>query len=313
MGLGIVGGMLGAAGIGGGFDVLGGQLAAAQNRQSMRASADLQREFAKHGIQWRMEDAKAAGIHPLAAMGMMPTTAHPMVIGDVSGESFSRAGQGLANAVARSTSQDERKAADLNNELLQANIDLTHTQRAKIASDMALEHAARTSATPGLGIQPQPWTMPFPDSQGTAGNPMAGTISLQAPPVMTNAPGDPSTMAGINPGAELMEMPFGKMYLPSGKGQESPLELWSQMPAYEKWGWIMYNRQVQGRSWMNDFLAFSIAGKTHWTREMDKTTPFPLDRKEKDQLGTAGRKFLDWSLQQKRRYNKRFGSTFKDR
>ena len=39
-----------------------------QNTIALHQMAN-QREFAKHGIQWRVDDAKAAGIHPLAALG----------------------------------------------------------------------------------------------------------------------------------------------------------------------------------------------------------------------------------------------------
>lgn len=39
-----------------------------------------QKEFAKHGIQWRVEDAKNAGIHPLAAIGAQTTSFTPSLI-----------------------------------------------------------------------------------------------------------------------------------------------------------------------------------------------------------------------------------------
>lgn len=39
-----------------------------QNQWNERNIA-LQKEFAQHGIRWRMEDAAAAGIHPIAALG----------------------------------------------------------------------------------------------------------------------------------------------------------------------------------------------------------------------------------------------------
>lgn len=40
-------------------------------------NAALQREFAQMGIRWRVQDAKAAGLHPLAALGMQPAQASP--------------------------------------------------------------------------------------------------------------------------------------------------------------------------------------------------------------------------------------------
>lgn len=48
-----------------------GENAHARNQadQEMAANIKMQREFAKNGIRWRVEDAKAAGLHPLAALG----------------------------------------------------------------------------------------------------------------------------------------------------------------------------------------------------------------------------------------------------
>lgn len=38
-------------------------------RDNAKMNVDFNTEMAKHGIQWRVEDAKAAGLHPLAALG----------------------------------------------------------------------------------------------------------------------------------------------------------------------------------------------------------------------------------------------------
>jgi len=56
------------AGIG---SILGGigDLFGGDGDYQQRLQADNQREFAKMGIRWRVEDAKAAGLHPLVAMG----------------------------------------------------------------------------------------------------------------------------------------------------------------------------------------------------------------------------------------------------
>lgn len=41
---------------------------------------ELQREFAQNGVQWRVNDAKASGIHPLAALGMQGPASTPIAI-----------------------------------------------------------------------------------------------------------------------------------------------------------------------------------------------------------------------------------------
>lgn len=49
-----------------------------QNLENARSQIALQREFAQNSIQWRVADAKKAGIHPLAALGAQGTSYTPM-------------------------------------------------------------------------------------------------------------------------------------------------------------------------------------------------------------------------------------------
>ena len=43
-----------------------------------------QKEFAQNGIRWKVEDAKAAGIHPLFALGAQGATFSPISVGELS-------------------------------------------------------------------------------------------------------------------------------------------------------------------------------------------------------------------------------------
>lgn len=74
--------MFGAA-IGAAASLAAGALAAHQSAQNASAfrdygyqmaalNYDAQKEFAQNGIRWRVADAKAAGLHPLAALGASP-------------------------------------------------------------------------------------------------------------------------------------------------------------------------------------------------------------------------------------------------
>ena len=47
-----------------------------------------QKELAQNQIQWRVEDAKKAGLHPLAALGVSPSSFSP-VSGSSSGVNYS--------------------------------------------------------------------------------------------------------------------------------------------------------------------------------------------------------------------------------
>lgn len=72
MGLGsVLGSAVGAAG-----SILGGSLSDSRNASLSNSMWDknysAQKEFAQNSIQWRVQDAKKAGIHPLYAMGNTP-------------------------------------------------------------------------------------------------------------------------------------------------------------------------------------------------------------------------------------------------
>lgn len=77
---------------------------AAENERNDKNIA-LQREFAQSGIQWKVQDAKAAGIHPLAALGAQTHSFQPVQIdgalhaSNPIGEAISASGQDLARAM----------------------------------------------------------------------------------------------------------------------------------------------------------------------------------------------------------------------
>lgn len=90
-----------------------------QQQQFFDRNEALQREFAKMGIQWRVEDAKAAGLHPLAAIGAAgaaysPQSYIPSEIGNAysSGPSsstfLSQMGQDVSRALMAAQSPAER-------------------------------------------------------------------------------------------------------------------------------------------------------------------------------------------------------------
>lgn len=71
-----------------------------------------QREFAQKGIQWKVADAKAAGIHPLYALGAQTHSFTPVHAGDVAG-ALSDAGQHLGRAVDAGLTHHQRKQQEL--------------------------------------------------------------------------------------------------------------------------------------------------------------------------------------------------------
>lgn len=126
------------------MDFLGGLLSAGANllgglfgRQSAESIAQQniqeQMNFAQHGISWRVADAKAAGINPLAALGAQLNSFSNITGDDGSmAKGIAGAGQDIGRAVAAGADK-ESKIDKLNAELLQrkiamADADITHQQ-----------------------------------------------------------------------------------------------------------------------------------------------------------------------------------------
>lgn len=106
----------GAAAIGGSL------LAADQNRKSSNQAVDaqtqfnrdniaLQREFAQQGIRWKVDDAVAAGLHPLAALGAQTHSFSPIQIGNNyrHDSTWADIGQDISRAISTQKTKEERQ------------------------------------------------------------------------------------------------------------------------------------------------------------------------------------------------------------
>lgn len=153
--------------IGAGATLLGGLLgkssAEKQNAANIAAqnaindkNIALQKEFAQTGIQWKVEDAKKAGIHPLYAMGA-PTTSFSNVVGgpypsaDMSmPNAIAAAGQDIGRAV-----NSTRTAAD-RDDAFTTSVKALELQNFSLKNELLAAQISKLRA----GINP-----PFPDPQ----------------------------------------------------------------------------------------------------------------------------------------------------
>lgn len=92
----LVGAVLGAAAIGAGGNIIGGQQAAKSAREQWDANARLQYDFAQNSIRWRVEDALRSGVHPLFALSANTPTYTPSSYVDPMGQAIANAGQDLS-------------------------------------------------------------------------------------------------------------------------------------------------------------------------------------------------------------------------
>lgn len=177
--------MIGAA-IAAGANIVSGIMGANSAEKAAKKQYQQQKEFAQNGIQWKAADAKAAGIHPLYAMGANTTSYSPVTVGDTNplsglasaGQDISRAVDatrspgGKLDAFGKTMQQLQLQRAGLENELLGSQI-------AKL----------RQTQSPGVPSSLERFTIPGqPDSGLVKTSPMArqstvGGGSQEAGPV----------------------------------------------------------------------------------------------------------------------------------
>lgn len=76
--------------------------------QRFASNLAYQREFAQNGIQWKVNDARAAGIHPMAALGANTVSYSPMALGDIGSDLRKSSGQDLGRAVSAISTSDTK-------------------------------------------------------------------------------------------------------------------------------------------------------------------------------------------------------------
>lgn len=98
-------GLIGAA-----ADLIGGRKSQSNAARMNAQNIAMQKEFAQFGIRWRVEDAKAAGLHPLYALGGQIPSFSPTVSMDSVGPSISSAGQNVQRAISATSTSEEKMA-----------------------------------------------------------------------------------------------------------------------------------------------------------------------------------------------------------
>lgn len=89
----------------------------------------MQKQFAQQGIQWKTADAKAAGIHPLAALGAQTTSFSPVQVGT----NFSQAGQDLGRAIGSKTTESTK----IDNTMAKLQVQRAALENTMLASQIA--------------------------------------------------------------------------------------------------------------------------------------------------------------------------------
>lgn len=193
-----------------GANIIGGFMARdaqkdanAANRAMAIENIKLQKRFAQEGIRWRVEDAKAAGIHPIYALGAQGASFSP-VSANFTAESgaaagMAAAGQDLGRAINSTRTEAERAVAGAQAKLALENMSL---QNESLRADIASKNARLVQGS-GPPMAGSPYLIPGQTSSGVIENkPLErvapGLIPSQEPGAITDT-GHARTSGGLLP------------------------------------------------------------------------------------------------------------------
>lgn len=223
--------------VGAGASLAGGMMNATASKTIAREQMKQQKEFAQNGIQWRVEDAKKAGLHPLYAIGAQGASYTP-VSQDSSamGNAVADAGAYLGKAIDGSIDAASRKALE------QENLEFTRRMRfnqleearervkgLKLDNEAQMMQMAQRAA--GVSNNPaRPLSVSTPMGEFGVNNPaqrshlskvggnnasvLAG-VNLKPADVVLTSPGRPNQVAGANAETQLLRTENGYQILPS--------------------------------------------------------------------------------------------------
>lgn len=145
--------------IAGGAKLLGGFLGQESAEENAAQNRALQREFAQNAIQWKVDDAKKAGIHPLYALGASTTSFSPVSVGTPLADSISSMGADVGRAVNAVSTQGQRDT-DFQNKVKELALTKGGLENELLASQIAQLKASQSP--------------PFPSATGGSNDPVEG-------------------------------------------------------------------------------------------------------------------------------------------
>lgn len=255
------------AGIGAaiGANILASKEQQRANERAANKNRDAQEEFARMGVRWKVEDAKAAGIHPLYALGANTMSFSPSYVGDTSQSEMIRdTGQNINRAIQATASGEERQANQLRLEGM------------KLDNELKAAEIAKTKAQIGPAL-PMPGNDNFIPGQGNSALVIDKPIERNV-----SAPGRPAQEAGWRPDVSFSRTDTGLApMIPQGLSES----LEDDMIGKAMWRWrnqIVNNFSDSGTPPPKHMLP---KGADRWTWSMKSQEWQPAKRPKWDYLG----------------------------
>lgn len=249
--------------IGAGVGLIGGALSNMSHEKQSDKGYATQREALQNSIRWRVADAKAAGIHPLYALGAPSMNIAPMTYEDKIGPAVQQMGQAMPDILRGKMSEHERI---MQFESYRQMVSGTEKNDAEAFYYRAL--AAKTlndtrsvNTVPGLGVQSEMGQDPKGGGQGM--------IDLKPAENISRKLGMDYSAAGVNPNYEVRMLDNGlPMILPLAQG-DSMEETIGEM-SFPAWaGLLMRNARHFGPGWLKDMVNSRYLG-------MEPTNKYPI-------------------------------------
>lgn len=237
---------------------------AAADRQA-RSNEAMQREFAQHGIRWRVEDAKAAGLHPLYALGAQTPQFQPVYSQDSMGPAVAEAGQQVGRAIRALGTYEEREAQRLSLELLRGQVAEQDARAGILADELAAMRRERGYTWPS-GFQ----TFPLDNPDIPSGGLMRSSVIDGQPDSLDPRAGSDRTVSNVHPYPMWTQFQLTdgrKMVLPGGV-QGDPSEALESMSESMVLMWMTYqeNRMRYGQQFTDDIFGRYFGGD--WLAQM---------------------------------------------
>lgn len=272
--IGAIGGALGGLGqAAGGLAGLFGGGGGGTNWESVRIAREnaerqyqIQKEFAQSGIQWRVADAKAAGLHPLAAIGAAPASYSPAsYVGadtlpgasqDI-GRSLAQMGQGIHRAANAASSKEDREAQAYNTTMRIENVRKAGLENQLLETQIEASKLALLRAGTGPGI---------PTGPSVASTPQ-GKFEIKPAEVTSSRPGQPHLEAGpAGPGSRHQQIGPAVVNMPSQGTQIDELSSpgWA---SYQFWNSVVpfFSQSARDRSRPDKSTLPKGANEWMWT------------------------------------------------
>lgn len=176
--------------------IIGGFINNQNQKDAGNQNYAAQKEFAQMGLQWKVADAKAAGLHPMAALGASGASFSPSF--QAGSNDYSGVGDGINQLIA---GQNTKRAETATKTETEKQLEQLALERAQLQNRL-LEGQVQNEWASLLGAPPQP-SFPVASSTPVSGGPRSappGLVKAVPSQSISHTPGDKGLEAADTPG-----------------------------------------------------------------------------------------------------------------